>query len=152
GRVLPPYTHLIVDEGHRLEEAATEQLTYRVEWPAVRALLRRLTLDGDLVPAILRTATQRQQTGVTALAQELSGKANWASKIIRDFAEKLLQFARGQEEMRKEAGYPQRLGLDSRLRTQRLWSQLEVEWDNASGSLRAVITQCATLMRTLEQA
>ena len=49
GRVLPPYRHLIVDETHRLEEAATDQLTYRVEWPAVEALLRRLTSSGDLV-------------------------------------------------------------------------------------------------------
>jgi len=152
GRVLPPYTHLIVDEAHRLEEAATEQLTYRVEWQMAQALLRRLALDGDLLSALVRTATQRQQTNVTALAQELAGKANRAGKMLRDFAEKLLQFARGQEEMRKEAGYPQRIGLDSRVRTQRLWSQLEVEWDNASGPLRAVVTQCATLVRTLEQA
>ncbi|MFN8489119.1 MAG: helicase C-terminal domain-containing protein [Caldilineaceae bacterium] len=152
GRVLPPFTHLIVDEAHRLEEAATEQLTYRAEWQMAQALLRRLTLDGDLIPALVRAATQRQQSNVTALAQELSAKANRAGKMLRDFAEKLLQFARGQEEMRKEAGYPQRLGLDSRVRTQRLWSQLEVEWDNASGPLRAVVTQCATLVRTLEQA
>jgi DNA polymerase-3 subunit epsilon/ATP-dependent DNA helicase DinG len=42
GRVLPPYRNLIVDETHRLEEAATDQMTYRVEWPAVQILLRRI--------------------------------------------------------------------------------------------------------------
>lgn len=151
GRVLPPYTHLIVDEAHHLEEAATDQLTYRVEWQATQALLRRVTIDSDLLAAVTHAAAQRQQGGIAPLAQDLSNKANRASKIIRDFAEKLLQFALGQGEMRKEAGYAQRLGLDSRLRTQRLWSQLEVEWDNASGLLRAVVTQCATLVRTLEQ-
>ena len=151
GRVLPPYTHLIVDEAHHLEEAATDQLTYRVEWQATQALIRRLSIDSDLLTAVLHAAAQRQQGSVSALAQDLSGKANRASKIVRDFAEKLLQFALGQEDIRKEAGYAQRLGLDSRLRTQRLWSQLEVEWDNASGLLGATITQCATLLRTLEQ-
>ena len=31
GRVLPTYSHVIVDEAHHLEEAATDQLSYKVE-------------------------------------------------------------------------------------------------------------------------
>ncbi|NJN83728.1 MAG: hypothetical protein HC802_16615 [Caldilineaceae bacterium] len=35
GKVLPPFTHLVVDEAHHLEEAATDQLTFRVAWEEV---------------------------------------------------------------------------------------------------------------------
>ena len=151
-RILPPYNHLIVDEAHRLEEAATEQLTYRVDWQNTQALLRRLTVDHDLLPAVLHAAAGRQQPGVPALIQELSGKASRAGKLVRDFAEKLLHFAQGQTEIRKEAGYPQRLGLDSRVRVQPLWSELEIEWDSAGRLLRNALTHATTLVRLLEEA
>ena len=49
GRVLPPYTHLIVDEAHRFEEAATEQLTYRVDWRKAALLLARLRSTGGSI-------------------------------------------------------------------------------------------------------
>ena len=151
-RILPPYNHLIVDEAHRLEEAATEQLTYRVDWQNTQALLRRLTVDYDLLPAVLHAAAGRQQPGVPGLIQELSGKASRAGKLVRDFAEKLLHFAQGQTEMRKEAGYPQRLGLDSRVRVQPLWSELEIEWDSTGRLLRNALTHATTLARLLEEA
>ena len=70
GRVLPPYRHLIVDETHRLEEAATDQLTYRVEWPVVEVLLRRLTSSGDLVGQLHRAASRAaDECGRAALAR-----------------------------------------------------------------------------------
>ena len=67
GRVLPPYRNLIVDETHRLEEAATDQLTYRVEWPAVQMLLRRLAPDGDLAGQVVHMA---DRTGNTAALEK----------------------------------------------------------------------------------
>ncbi len=151
GRVLPPYTHLIVDEAHHLEEAATDQLTYRIEWANTQALLRRLTVENYLLPAVMHAAAQRQQPHVAGLVHELSSKVNRTMHVLRDFAETLLQFGLSQQEMRKEAGYPQRLALDSRVRTQPLWSELEVEWDNASTPLRAAMTDCTALVRLLEQ-
>src|SRR5205085_167112 len=117
GRVLPPYTHLIVDEAHHLEEAATDQLTYRIEWANTQALLRRLTLEHYLLPAVMHAAAQRQQPHVAGLVHELSDKVNRTMRILRNFAETLLQFGLSQQEMRKEAGYTQRLALDGRLRT-----------------------------------
>lgn len=152
GRILPPYSHLIVDEAHRLEEAATDQLTYRVDWQNTQALLRRLTADHDLLPAVLHAAAGRQQPGVPAQIQELANRASRAAKIVRDFAEKLLHFVQGQTEMRKEAGYPQRMGLDSRVRVQPLWSELEIEWDSANRLLRNTLTQATALVRLLEEA
>ena len=56
GRVLPTYSHLVVDEAHHLEEAATEQLSYRVEWSVTYAIMQRLHIEADLYQGIMQAA------------------------------------------------------------------------------------------------
>ena len=46
GGILPPYDHLVVDEAHHLEEAATQGLRCEVDGPGLNALLERLVQDG----------------------------------------------------------------------------------------------------------
>ena len=63
GQVLAPYSALVVDEAHRLEEAATRQLGHELRATAVLAVLDRLRPDdeGELALALARgrEATQR---------------------------------------------------------------------------------------------
>jgi Rad3-related DNA helicase/DNA polymerase III epsilon subunit-like protein len=63
GQVLTPYAALVVDEAHRLEEAATRQLGCELRAAAVVAVLDRLRAheDGELATALAgaREATQR---------------------------------------------------------------------------------------------
>jgi Rad3-related DNA helicase len=63
GTVLTPYSALVVDEAHRLEEAATRQLGHELRAAGVLAVLDRLRQDGegDLAVALARAreATQR---------------------------------------------------------------------------------------------
>jgi predicted DnaQ family exonuclease/DinG family helicase len=42
GGLLPPFDHLVIDEAHHLEEAATRGLRQEVDGPGLRALLERL--------------------------------------------------------------------------------------------------------------
>jgi len=151
GRVLPPYSHLIVDEAHHLEEAATEQFTYRVDWKITQALLARWSSESDLVAALRQAAAHRHQPDVVALLGELTSKAQRAIGAVRDFAETLLHFALDQVEMRREAGYAQRLGLDSRLRVQPVWSELELGWENVAARLRTLLAQGSAVMRLLQE-
>ena len=48
GSLVPEYQHLIVDEAHHLEDAATQSLRCEVDGPALQALLHRLV--GDSAP------------------------------------------------------------------------------------------------------
>jgi predicted DnaQ family exonuclease/DinG family helicase len=48
GGLLPAYDHLVIDEAHHLEEAATRGLRQEVDGPGVRALLERLGGTGLL--------------------------------------------------------------------------------------------------------
>ena len=150
GRVLPPYTHLVVDETHRLEEAATEQLTFRVEWPAVQSMVRRLAADGELTTQLRRRADQKRHQRVAAALPELANLAGRAGVRLEQFADRLTRFVREQESVRQELGYVQRLALDGAVRSQPNWSQVEIEWEQASGVLAATAGSTGRSGATLE--
>ena len=150
GRVLPPYTHLVVDETHRLEEAATEQLTFRVEWPAFQSLVRRLTADGELTTQLRRRADQKRHQAVTAALPELANLASRAGARLEQFASRLNRFVREQESVRQEIGYVQRLALDGAVRSQPNWSQVEIDWEQVSGVLENLLAALADLVQALE--
>ncbi len=148
-RLLPSYTHLIVDEAHRLEDAATDQLTYRVSWPAVQARLTRLSLEGDLLPPLLDGgALGRDPTLVESVVNVDRGARRTASALTR-FADMLRQFVLDHKDIRSDSGYAQRLPLDSRLRSQPMWSQIEIEWDQTTDHLRATLRGLDGLLQHL---
>ena len=154
GRVLPPYRNLIVDETHRLEEAATEQLTYRVEWPAVQMLLRRIAPGGDLAGQV---ANMADRTGHTAAREALPVLAKEAERALRPlarFAEQLTAFARSQESASRGegGGYAQRLALDGTVRSQPDWSRIEVEWTAVRANLAHLIKRLEQLVHELDAA
>ena len=152
GRILPPYTHLVVDETHRLEEAATDQLTFRAAWPEVRYLLARLGADGDLLGLLHRTAADRRRQAVLELLPEAAALARRSEQRLREFADLLATFARGHEQARGDVGYSQRLALDGGARSQPLWSRIEIEWDDASRTLHALMQHLAAIAGQMEQA
>jgi DNA polymerase-3 subunit epsilon/ATP-dependent DNA helicase DinG len=149
GRVLPPYSHLIVDEAHHLEDAATDQLTYRADWPAVQGWLRRLGGSGDLMQQVMRLAVQMRLPEAQAQAVLVGQRAGRAAQEIADFAEQITAFARQNEEIRSDAGYAQRLLLNGRVRSQPLWSRIEIEWDHATTPLTALLEAAQGLLHLL---
>lgn len=151
-RVLPPYSHLVVDEAHRLEDAATEQLTYRVEWPSVASLLGRMGPNGDLMAHLSQAAHQRLDHGLASLLRSVAGQVQALQARLQEFAQVLRNYALAHEEIRQEFTYAQRLRLDGRVRTQPAWSQVEIEWDHVSGHLHSLARQLSELTAYLEQA
>ncbi len=81
-------------------------MTYRVEWPAVQLLLRRLAAEGDLANQIQRApTTPADEWGVGALAA-IAQQAARNSRKLDAFAEQLTAFARS-----PAGAGPQRRGL-----------------------------------------
>ncbi len=150
GQVLPPYSHLVVDEAHRLDEAATGQLTYRIDWTWVLALLRRLTLDDMLIAQLHYAARQQEQHGVQDQLNRVTKGADQFAKQLGDFAERLLYFAQHQNDIRRDAGYSQQIYLDQRKRTQAQWSQIELIWEQASSRLNTLIEHLTKLLNQLD--
>ena len=151
GRVLPPYSHLVVDEAHHLEDAATDQLTYRMEWPWLHALLRPLRADGDLVANITTYAGLQALPHAQRQALHVSALAATAHNALHHFHDQLLAFALQHEEAR-DANYVQRLPLDGRMRSQPMWSEVEIEWEQAAEDVRVLVEAIDTLARQLSSA
>jgi len=152
GRVLPSYDQLIVDEAHHLEEAATEQLTERASWRAASQWLHQLTLAGSLLHEVLQLAEPAVLAVVEPALHTLDARAQRMAHTLNDFAAKLLNFVCQQEPIRSQVGYAQRLHLNSGIRAQPRWSQVEIEWDNASIHLADVLAALAQVLAALQEA
>ena len=60
GGLLPAFDHLVVDEAHHLEDAATRGLRQEVDGPGLLALLERLASPGGAAPSGLLAELRRQ--------------------------------------------------------------------------------------------
>jgi len=151
GRVLPTYSHLIVDEAHHLEEAATEQLSYRVEWASTYALMQRLHVEADLYQGLMQAAFRQDDEIALRRLRQLAQQLHETNGAIRSFAQTVVAFAQNQESIRLDFAYAQRFGLDASTRTQPAWSEIEIQWDVAGQSLRGAIRQMTALAQHLQE-
>ena len=145
-RLLPAHNHLVIDEAHRLEDAATEALTSRTD---------RAQIDGALSRMVLMKEMRRRLEGHPEWprqARQIEEAVRRLSAPIGEFAASLLQFAQSQEGIRPSAEYAQRLRLDNGMRAQPRWSQLEMEWDAVSKGLHSLLKESQALIDGLERA
>src|SRR5207245_458262 len=63
GGLLPEFEHLVIDEAHHLEEAATRGLRQEVDGPGLQALLERLGGEGQSSPSAGVPALQAREVG-----------------------------------------------------------------------------------------
>ena len=63
GGLLPEFEHLVIDEAHHLEEAATRGLRQEVDGPGLQALLERLGGEGQSSPSAGAPALQAREVG-----------------------------------------------------------------------------------------
>lgn len=145
-RLLPDYNHLVIDEAHRLEDAATEALTSRTDRAQIDAALSRMVLMKEMRRRLESHPEWPRQ------GRQIEESARRLSAPISEFAASLLQFAQSQEGIRPNAEYAQRLRLDSGMRAQPRWSQLEMEWDAVSKGLHSLLEQSRALIDGLDRA
>ncbi|MCB0062708.1 MAG: 3'-5' exoribonuclease [Caldilineaceae bacterium] len=150
GRLLPPYNHLIVDEAHRFDEVATEQLTYRADWQWLIPLLERLTVGGTLQTQVETLAIARGQVDVVQLFHEVADETKLLITQLQDFRDRLLTFVKHQRGVRTDVSHAQQLYLDAALRAQPQWSQLEIEWEQLRGWFNGVIHRLGRLLTTVD--
>src|SRR6202165_5252474 len=87
GGVLPDFQHLIVDEAHHLEDAATQGLRREADGPAVVALLERLGVLIGAVAAQPRLGAGEELAGATATAGDARRRVaplfEYAAEFVR---------------------------------------------------------------------
>jgi DNA polymerase-3 subunit epsilon/ATP-dependent DNA helicase DinG len=158
-RVLPEYGHLIVDEAQHLEDATANQLSFAADRRSVLRLLREVGraqrgqgawgVLNDVI-ALIRSpdasgrvtesaaeAIERHVVEVGAYARASQNRIDAFFDAMAAFAADFAGPARG--------GYAHRMRIDSGLRTQPGWDEVEITWDNANGELVELIRSLGEL-------
>ena len=142
GGLLPDFDHLVVDEAHHLEDAATRGLRQEVDGPGLLALLERLAShDASEVPKGLLTELRKQPH--LGSSQESFGQAtpmSVAARLrVRDFfelAEQWVGTKLGEVERRDDS-----VRLTPALRADAGWESLSIAAENALTALAALDTE-----------
>ena len=159
GRLIPPYDHLILDEGHHLEEQATRQLGFEGREADLTAYLdrlqRRTRAAGGLTAAVRQSvrglATPLGPAGhLSGLAAALGEAAERARTRLREFAEATRAFIR--QHSQESGDYEQRLLLTAGIRAQPDWAAVEMAWENLALALSAGEDLLAQLHTALDDA
>lgn len=154
--LIPAYDHLIVDETHHLEDAATDQLTYSIYWQTLRRYLAQFQSTGQLIVDLKQMLNaenaidEGQRNAFYDQFNQLQQKTKQVDKKIGEFEGQLVAYAITQKGVKKAAAFPQRLYLSNALRDKPAWSQLETEWDLTSYDLNELLKKLNQLMDTLE--
>ncbi|MBO0706098.1 MAG: DEAD/DEAH box helicase, partial [Candidatus Dormibacteraeota bacterium] len=140
GGLLPPYEHLIVDEAHHLEDAATQGLRSEVEGAGVEALLERLATERPGRTGLLAELLGRPRLDTSS--QDLADAEGLAvsararvTDLFASFAEWLRTRAGEQDGRREDT-----LRLTQDVRETAEWEQLAQSAGDAATALAALDT------------
>jgi DNA polymerase-3 subunit epsilon/ATP-dependent DNA helicase DinG len=152
-RVLPPYDHLIVDEAQHLENATASQLSFEADRRAMLRMLREigraergegargilgdvvmLTRSPDSARRLSDAGRQRLEERVVELGQivrRAEGRTEAFFESLAAFIAELSGPSRG--------SYARRMRVNSGIRTQPGWEEVEITWDNTAATLAELV-------------
>ena len=144
GGVIPEYRHLIVDEGHHLEDEATRQFGFHANEDDLRAFLDRVSSRNTGLTVSLRNSVRGVAPGNAAardavdLAGRLEQSTGRARTQLPEFFLRLASFVRQQSE--RLGDYDDRLLLSRAMRVQPDWADVELAWENLSAAIADVVS------------
>ncbi|MCC6629479.1 MAG: exonuclease [Chloroflexi bacterium] len=158
-QVLPPYKHLIVDEAHRLEDEATDQLGYTVDRRAVFEALDRLVRgaggrpEGFAADLITHLRVSKAPSSIQQAADRQADRLIELAPVARQAATALFarleEFAVEQAEASEQ--YDPRLRLTGASRQRSGWAAIEEGWESLSQALAGVAAVLAEVAGLLER-
>jgi len=136
GGLLPEFDHLVVDEAHHLEEAATRGLRQEVDGPGLLALLERLGGEG---PGLLTELQRQPHLGSSddafSQAIPMSLAAGQRVRVLFDIASGWVGAKLAEAERRDDS-----VRLTPALREDDAWPSIGVAAENAVTALTALDT------------
>ncbi|MEW5868609.1 MAG: helicase C-terminal domain-containing protein [Chloroflexota bacterium] len=149
-RVLPEYEYLIIDEGHHLEDATTNALSYHVTLAEVERALAQLGGPGSGALGWTLAATQEllepaEFAALNHLVQGLTDLAFRFQNLARQFFFSIDHFLQEQREGRQVGAYAHQERIVDATRTQPAWGDVELAWDEAQHTLQPMNEMLARL-------
>jgi DNA polymerase-3 subunit epsilon/ATP-dependent DNA helicase DinG len=141
-RVLPDYRYLIIDEGHHLEEATTNGLSFQID----RGILQRQLDDlgdmrrgllGDVIRSTRGSIPGNYFEQIEAYVQAVSDAIRGMGLHAERYFDTIYRFMDGTGALRSTEFLIQ-VRVTSQLRQRSEWAQVEEAWDSLSQFTQAI--------------
>jgi DNA polymerase-3 subunit epsilon/ATP-dependent DNA helicase DinG len=153
-KVLPEYSHLIIDEGHHLESATTNALSFRMSQFDLERIMKEIggTNSGLLGRILGETHPTLRPSDFGLLEQKISRATDKAFRIEqmnREFFKALSEFARLQREGQPPSNYAWQMRILPATRTLPYWDEVELAWDAISETMRNLLTDLSDIKKNI---
>lgn len=144
-RILPEYEHVIIDEGHHLESATTDALSFRLTQFDFERLIREAggTNSGFLGQLLSATRDQVRPSDFAVLNQKCERATDLIYRLQQQahiFFNALAEFIAFQREGQPTNSYSYQERILPSTRTQPGWDAVEIAWGASSETLALLIT------------
>lgn len=140
-KVLPEYSHLIIDEGHHLESATTSALSFRLNQNDLERMTKEVggSTSGILGHLLTETKDSLRPSDFGLLQKKVSHATDISFRIEqmnREFFNVLAEFARLQREGQPQSNYAWQLRVLPSTRTLQYWDEVEIAWDTLDTTIK----------------
>jgi DNA polymerase-3 subunit epsilon/ATP-dependent DNA helicase DinG len=151
-KVLPEYSHLIVDEGHHLETATTNALSFKLNQFDLERMMKEVGSSKAGVLGRLLTETQEalRPSDFGLLQQKVNRATDMAFRIEqmnREFYNILAEFTKLQREGQAPSNYSWQARVLPSTRTLPGWDEVEIAWDTTGETLRMLMISLAEIYK-----
>ncbi|HUE97653.1 MAG TPA: helicase C-terminal domain-containing protein [Anaerolineales bacterium] len=155
-KVLPEYSHLIVDEGHHLETATTNALSFKLNQYDLERMMKEVGSSNAGVLGRLLTETREalRPSDFGLLQQRVSRATDMAFRIEqmnREFYKIVGEFARLQREGQPPSNYSWQARVLPATRTLPGWDEVEIAWDSTGETLRMLMISLAEIYKAASE-
>ncbi len=151
-KVLPEYSHLIIDEGHHLKSATTNALSFRLNQYDMERMMKEVGGSNAGVLGRLLTETREalRPADFGLLQQKVSRATDMAFRIEqmnREFFNILGEFAKLQREGQPHSNYNWQARVLPATRTLPGWDDIEIAWDSTGETLRMLLVALSEIYK-----
>jgi ATP-dependent DNA helicase DinG len=155
-KVLPEYSHLIIDEGHHLETATTNALSFKLNQYDLERMMKEVGSSSAGVLGRLLTETQEtlRPSDFGLLQQKVRRTTDMAFRIEqmnREFFNIVAEFARLQREGQAQSNYNWQMRILPATRTLPGWDEVEIAWDSTGETLRMLLVSLAEIYKAASE-
>lgn len=141
GHILPEFTDLIIDEGHHLETAVTDGLSFRADKRFLESILDEVTkprsgLLADTQNAVRAAVPPAIGEQFDSMSNVIRQEGNLAIIRLDEFFETLHYFL--QDQVRRNSQFAEQIRLLPAVRSQPGYDEIELSWDNLNKQLKEI--------------
>jgi len=155
-RVLPEYSYLIVDEGHHLEDASTNALSYKITQTELTRMMRELGgassgILGRLLTQVHSLLNPTELASVTVTMQRITDLVFRSENQITNFLRSVEYFMEHMRDGGQVGSYGQQVRILPATRTLAAWTEVEVAWDQTNETLSLLLTLAGQIHKNISE-